>query len=380
MAFVQNDGQWENPARFVARRGAMTAFFEPGSIRVGMQAVQPDESVRGATVRLSFEGARTDACIEGEDRQQGRHSFFRGERSQWRAGVASYTSVLYRGLYDGIDLRVRDNGNLAGVRPAAGPRRGSRVVSSCAAPASTPWRSPRTDHWSCTPPSARSFREAPLTWYEQPDGTRRPVECTYCLIDETRYGFEVPAPNGDERLVIDPALEWSTFLGGSGRRTGPLRSRWTTPALVTMAGTTYSTDFPVTDGAFDIEADQASWDGFVSRLSADGSTLLWSTYLGGHNGGDYIFAMHVDEAGLITVAGRTYASDFPTTTGAYDETFGGGPPGSSDAFIAQLDPSQENPEDQLVWSTFLGGGGHGLGGGPGYAGRGRHGRWHHRLR
>jgi len=110
-----------------------------------------------------------------------------------------------------------------------------------------------------------------------------------------------------------------------------------------VAGETISVDFPTTgddttcgsDGQCDpIGSDDTPVaDGFVARLSADLSHLVYGTYLGG-SGEDFPLALALDDAGLLYVAGYTRSSDFPTTPGAFDDSYNGG---TSDAFVSLID-------------------------------------------
>ena len=102
------------------------------------------------------------------------------------------------------------------------------------------------------------------------------------------------------------------------------------------------------------------YDVFVTKinpsLSGD-SSLLYSTFLGGSNGGagaDTGTGIAVDASGNIYITGDTDSTDFPTTANAYQETNAGGVTGSVDAFVTKLDPSQTEA-DQLIYSTYLGG-------------------------
>jgi hypothetical protein len=138
------------------------------------------------------------------------------------------------------------------------------------------------------------------------------------------------------------ALVYSTFLGGSGGETGyGIAIDGTGKAYVT--GATFSADYPTTPGAFDPIGDVAEGDVFVSKLNADGSRLVYSTYVGGTSSerGD---AIVVDRAGKAYVTGRTGAG-FPTTPGAFDRVC------DADAFLTNLNKAGS----KLVYSTCLGG-------------------------
>ncbi len=138
------------------------------------------------------------------------------------------------------------------------------------------------------------------------------------------------------------SLLWSTFLGGSNWDEGysPVLDPSGNPVVT---GLTYSSDFPTTPGVYD-RTHNGYWDAFVAKLSSSGSSLLWSTYLGGSNS-DYGYSVVLDESGNPVVAGDTYSQDFPTSAGAYDRTHSGW----CDAFIAKLSKLQaderEMPEE-----------------------------------
>ena len=91
--------------------------------------------------------------------------------------------------------------------------------------------------------------------------------------------FEVGGYDRRRPLVIDPVLAYSTFLGGIDRLAHRDRRRRAGNAYVT--GDTASTDFPTTPGAFDTTLGGSGLDAFVTKLNADGSALVYSTFLGG---------------------------------------------------------------------------------------------------
>lgn len=149
-------------------------------------------------------------------------------------------------------------------------------------------------------------------------------------------------------------LLYATYLGGSANDTG-LGIALDSTGNVYVTGTTDSSDFPTTAGAFERTRDPSSNDVFVAKLSADGSTLIYSTYLGGGNG-DGVSGITLDTSGNVYVVGTTCSSDFPTTAEAFNRTFGGGcsPSGfvDGDAYFAKLSADGS----RLLYSTYLGGG------------------------
>ena len=112
-----------------------------------------------------------------------------------------------------------------------------------------------------------------------------------------------------------------------------------------MAGWTKSSDFPTTDGAYDKDYN-GYYDAFISKLNSDLNSLLASTYLGG--GGDDWLALALDQSGNVYVAGWTWSSDFPTTTGAYDKDYNGG----NDNFVSKLDANLSGAKS-MPWLHLL---------------------------
>ena len=140
---------------------------------------------------------------------------------------------------------------------------------------------------------------------------------------------------------------FSTYIGGAQEdRAYAIHVDSTNVSYV--AGYTNSSDFPTTVGAFDTTYNGVvSYDPFVLKLNAAGSALSYSTYLGGSYA-DYVYGLDVDSSGCAYVVGYTYATDYPTTAGAWDTTHNGG---WYDAFITKL----ASNGGSLSYSTYLGG-------------------------
>ena len=140
------------------------------------------------------------------------------------------------------------------------------------------------------------------------------------------------------------ALTYATFLGGS-YYDWVFRIALDSSGAVYVTGTTESSDFPTTPGAFDTSYN-GNDDAFVVKLNATGTALSYATFLGG-SGGEEGTGIAIDASGAAVVTGRTGSSDFPTTPGAFDTSYNG----NDDAFVVKLNASGS----ALTYATFLGG-------------------------
>ena len=163
-------------------------------------------------------------------------------------------------------------------------------------------------------------------------------------------------------MKFDPALSgaasflYATYLGGNGddRAQGIAVDR---RGNAYVTGSTISTNFPLSPGAFDttcgddgqcddINGVSPGEDAFVTKINPAGSRFLYSTYLGA-NGRDLGSGIAVDNRGIAYVTGTTQSTDFPTTPGAFSRKLGG----IEDAFVTLVNKKGT----QLTASTFLGG-------------------------
>jgi hypothetical protein len=187
--------------------------------------------------------------------------------------------------------------------------------------------------------------------YQEIDGDRRTVSGTYRMEGSDRVGFQLAAYDSTRPLVIDPVLEQSTLLGGSAL------DREVSITLdearnIYLTAASRSADFPVTMGVLDETHDSAPdlTSTVISKLSPDGSTLLFATFLGGSLADvprSHGHRIALDKSGDIYVVGHTMSPDFPTTAEALDETHNG----EFDLYFSILDPTGST----LLYSTFLGG-------------------------
>ncbi|HVR84124.1 MAG TPA: SBBP repeat-containing protein, partial [Planctomycetota bacterium] len=140
-------------------------------------------------------------------------------------------------------------------------------------------------------------------------------------------------------------LIWSTLLGGNSGDF-PQAIGLDSSGNVVVAGYTSSSNFPTTAGAFQTTNPTGNTMGFVTKLNATGTALVWSTYLGGSDNSNYIYALAIDGGNNVVVTGNTYATTFPLKNPGQSTLAG-----SADVFVTKLLPDGSAP----AFSSYLGG-------------------------
>ena len=341
--FIANQGQWNGPVRFAARRQGLALILEPHAMRLQLGGD------RAETLAFVFEGASSHVAPAGEEQRPGVYNFISGkDASGWRLNVPSYRSVLYRGMYDGIDVRVREQSQHFEYDLIIAPHTDlGQVVVRVDGATSIELAD---DGGLIVGTTAGPLHQTPPATLETlPDGSLRPVASVFRIIDNTRYGFDVPGRDASLPLVIDPGLIWSTLIGGTSNESlASLEAARDGSGDLFISGSTYSTDFanaptPVHTGRY---------KAFVARLDRSGAHYDFVTFINGLQNQTYPGGMAADTSGGVTLVGSTVDLDFPVTAGAYQTAFASPINGLSngDAFVLRLGAT-----GAPVFGTYLGG-------------------------
>ena len=418
LSFERNDGQTDAQVKFISRGDGYTLFLTPTEAVFALRksagetgkATRPSlpplakdsadsannlapavaasavraksfdskpSKVETEVLRVKLIGANPHAEIDGVDRLRGKSNYFIGnDPKKWHTDVANYAKVELKGVYPGIDLvyygdnqtqleydfRLAPHANPNAIRlefkamhQLALDQRGNLIMKVG---------------------ESKLVERAPHI-YQDVDGKQQPVAGGWRLRGAHEARFQVAQYDRTRPITIDPGLVYSTYLGGSGRDYGyGIAVDSSGNAYVT--GAAYSIDFPTTPGAFQTSDKSpgccAFSNAFVTKMAADGSGLVYSTYLGGSDDlevefgtGDYGSGIAVDSAGNAYVTGHTYSASnasctanfspylccrgagtgtcvgFPTTLGAFQAAAG-------PAFVTKLNTDGSG----LVYSTYLG--------------------------
>ncbi|MEZ6014437.1 MAG: hypothetical protein R3F49_04935 [Planctomycetota bacterium] len=347
-AFIENRGQWETPARFIATRGPVRIYVEPTALTVAVES-QPGEAAVPVT-RFAFEGADAGARAEGVDATAGVYNFYRGGADTHAEQVHRYQNVLLRGVYPGIDVRLREHQDRLEYDLLLAPGADlDAVVVKCEGIE----RLELADDGRLLLHTAGGevlTQSPPTTWAELPDGELQPLECHYVLLGDERYGYALPERAGALPVVIDPGLEWSTFLGGADYEDCYAIDRDPSGRII-VAGTSRSIGWSLPGVGAPFSLNNGGFDSYVAVLdpSANGAAqVVWWTFFGGSLN-DWIWDIDTNAAGQVFVAGDTLSPDFPVTAGAFQAAH----LGDYDGYITVLDPATGT----LVHSTYFGGSG-----------------------
>jgi hypothetical protein len=372
LAFIPNLGQMDEDVHYEARGSgwemAFTAKEVVFTFMRKMSDVRRETSsheemtaselaVQRTVLAFRFLGANSEVKIEGQDEGIGKVNYFVGnDPTKWMTHLPIYHEIVYRKLWPGVDLFFRGKSGQSKytfvVQPGALIENiqftydGAQALSF-----------DEEGNLQVHTPYGILVDERPIS-HQEIDGERVPVSSSFVVQadenGEKRYGFAV-GRNYDPRfpLLIDPGLIYSTYLGGS-KNDGDTSIAVDTAGNAYVTGFSSSADFPTTVGAFQTIYGSGLSNAFVTKLDPTGSTLVYSTYLGG-SGVDGGNGLAIDATGNAYIIGQTSSTNFPITTASFQTSLAGG----MDTFVTKLDPTGS----ALIYSTYLGGSGNDLGAG-----------------
>ena len=355
--FEPNQGQVDASVQFLSRDQKHSMFFSPEKMTL---ALSGDETPQN--ISLGFMGANTNPKITGIDPLIGKSHYFIGnDASKWKTNISQYAKVKYEELYPGIDLVVYGNNQHLEYDLVVSPHADPNLITFDIEGADLKLDDDGNLLMAIAEKTEIIHHRPKI--YQELNGKQIPIEGTF-VIKNNRVSFTVAQYDRTQTLVIDPVIEFATYLGGNDVDTGNAIAV-DSQGYIYVTGNTWSNNFPTQNG-YQLTKPTAGiysrWppplDIFVTKISPDGRALIFSTYLGGQwvDTGDDIA---VDNQGTIYITGRTYSDNFPTQNAyqARPNPAIGTPQGfhyfsdKGDAYITKLAPNGQS----LVFSTYLGG-------------------------
>jgi centrosomal CEP192-like protein/beta-propeller repeat-containing protein len=377
LTFEENVGQTAREVRYVSRGSGYQLFLTTQEAVLALRdRVRPKLSPRHrfgtllalrkarlvrqkhqlTAIRLRFDAANPEPQIVGVDEAPGKVNYFFGnDPRKWRTNVPAYTRVKYTDIYPGIDLVFYGNQGRLEYDFVVAPGADPTVIQLNVQGAKRLRINAKGDLVLKADNGEIEFQKPVM--YQEVNGKRREIVGGYTVAGNRQVKFTVGEYDRREPLILDPVLNYSTYLGGSSDDDAAAIAVDSNNNVI-VAGTTFSTDFPTSVGGFQTSPLAANVNGasaaFVTELDPTGTQLKYSSYLAGSTPFEFAFGVDVDAAGMIYVTGTTVSTDFPTSSliTGFKPTSPANINGTS--FITKLDPTASGASS-LLYSSYLGG-------------------------
>lgn len=380
--FTENKKQWDSEILYRAQLDGGSLFFLKNSLvynfydKEALRAnhvfkstvktsnkIQLQNKIKSHAFKTVFLNSESNPHIAAINPTSDFCNFFIGnDKNKWAGNVKNYKELNYKNLYHGIDMQVVALHNAIKY---------NYYVSSNGKPEQIQLlyeglSSIRLEKGALIlQTSINEITEQRPFAYQWIGGKRVEVACEYRLIDNVvSFYFPKGYTKGVE-LIIDPVLIFASSSGSTADNFG-MTATYDLDGNLYSGGTAFSQGFPTTLGAYDVTYNGTIQSGrtdvVVTKYNATGNALLYSTYLGGATSTEIVSSLVVNAQNELMLLGVTGSSDFPTTAGAYDASFAGGPSLSflnngteysngTDIYIAKFSADGT----ALLASTFVGG-------------------------
>jgi len=392
VVFVQNKGQWgpdilfraDLPSGFLfLKKNALEYVFYDTQALAALHTPRADQALNGSVrahgVEVRLEGSSTGARLEAlHPSPTGIHYFLGNDPTRWAADVPAYSEVIYRDIYPGVNLRlfayyqtlkyefiVQPGADPALIRLVYDGADRVRLENGQLAVETSVQTFQESRPYSYVSQNSRAI-EVPAQWTIQSYPNAQSATTSATL---AQFRF----PSGYDRslpLTIDPELVFATYSGSRSDNWGHTAT-YDAAGNFYSGGTVFGSNMTVTRGAYQVNF-AGEIDLAIHKFNADGTQLLYSTFLGGSLV-ETPNSLIVNKQGELIIYGVTSSANFPTTSGAARQRFAGGtafapsgnsfPSGSTlqgiyfkngtDLYISKLSASG----NALTGSTYVGGSG-----------------------
>ena len=357
--FIENKGQWDSEVLYLARIGGMHYWITKSGVVYDVFKIEinhqeflengepnPEFGLPKSHIGHIFSGKFVDANKEIGNKpnfmNEAYYNYFIGnDESKWQSYVKLYGEVTIENIYDNIDVRyyfdegsvrydyiVKPNGNPNDIRIAFEGQDGLRINENGELEFTT---------------NVGTIEHNKLYAYQNSGTSNQKIECKFIDLGNNTIGLSVGNYDASKELIIDPIV-FASYIGSSSYDySHSVTIDGEGCAIIT--GYTYTSNYPTTTGAYDTSL--SGYDAFVSKFNSTGSGLVFSTFLGGTSSEYGYGGIDTDPNNYVYVVLVTYSSNFPVTSGCYDNSYNG----SYDLAVVKLNPSGS----ALSYSTFLGG-------------------------
>jgi uncharacterized repeat protein (TIGR01451 family) len=360
LMFEPNQGQADPRVKFLARGAGYSLFLDNTGAVLAMQTGPRSRSGKSEKfVSMKLVGANSAAILAGTRPLPGKSNYIIGnDQSRWHSDIPQFGGVHYSRVYPGIDLIFYGNqGHLEydfQVAPGADPSQALLQFDGAGK------LKLNGGDLILTGEKDGGLRLRAPQIYQRDGDRREPVAGRFVLRAGNRVGFEIGRYDRSRELVIDPGLQFSTYLGGSGSETSPSVAV-NSDGFIYVVGSTTSPalTFPL-NGTVPTQIGTAP-NIFVAKISPAPPGVVYATFLGGSGGpgADTSIGIGVDNSSNVYIVGNTSSTDYPTSgipyqTGPETKTQCGTSPTCTSVFVTVLSPTGSAPP---VYSSYLSGNG-----------------------
>lgn len=328
MEFIQNKGQWDKSINYKSDFATGTFYLQNNGFTVNLTDVNDLKKIQQLfhghdkkntkeknlyvhhhAYKLIFIGANKNPIIVSEKPLNTYNNYFIGnDKNQWASNCKIYNTITYKNIYPNIDVRYYSTQNTLKydfiVHPGGNPRdikmryEGAEALNIL-----------KNDLIIKT--SVGDVKEQVPYTYEVNEKNSKIINTNYFLKNNV-VSFDVSNYNKKATLIIDPQLIFSSFTGSAISNFGYTATPSKDGSFYS-GGITFGTGFPITIGAYQTAFVGGGFDITIFKFSANGSTKIYTTYIGG-NGEEQPHSMIEDSAGNLVIAGRSNSSNYPRLT------------------------------------------------------------------
>ncbi len=357
--FIENLGQWNGPFVYQAHVAGATVFLEKKALTwVKLQEdasevmhdmselpLEQRESIMlsGHAWKMHFAGASDNISITANGADQGTLNYFLGsDPANWRSGVKAMSEVRYQNVWPGVHIFMGSSN--------AGNFKYDVVLDPHADATAVRFAFEGLDGLELDDNGALVLRTSvgevkelrPIAFHAD---DRSAIDCSFKL-NGNILSFELGDHDPSRSIIIDPELIASTYSTATGYSNYGHCATYGADGSIYTGARAFGPGYPTNTGSFQQDFGGGTVDISLSKLNADGSGLIWATYIGG-NGSEYPHSLIENSQGQLCVLGSTTSADYPVTASAFQTNY----EGNTDMVISVVAADGGS----LVGSTFMGG-------------------------
>ncbi|MGB1040929.1 MAG: PKD domain-containing protein, partial [Flavobacteriales bacterium] len=377
MVFIENKGQWDNRIVFNKILSDGNLFLEKDGFTYSLydksyihslhhdKATPAPDSIKSHVVKTKFLNSNLNVKLIPQNQSAFYFNYFTGSDStKWQSNVKSTSKIKYQELYSNIDLLIYQENNSTKYDFVIAPSGNPNDIEIEYQGADSIYV---LENRLIIENTINDFEEAEPYAYQIIKGSKTKVDCQYVLSGNILSFY---FPNGYDQtveLIIDPVVVFSSYTGSTADNFG-FTASYDDDENTYVGGIVFGAGvYPTTLGAYQTSFNTSPWyyvDIAISKFNINGSSLLYSTYLGGNLGSEAPHSLVVNDNDELLVLGTTGSSDYPTTSGCFDTSFSGGTNAGPlftgvyyffgcDIVVTKLNSAGTN----LLGSTYVGGDG-----------------------